>query len=117
MRTNGADLVCLQTRTPSLILVDGPAMLAGLLRDPGNGNTIPRHIDQITAEEVLETAETFTLEWMKTNRQRVWGIEPDSASVFKTREGGIGVVEITGTTNNPPGVKIRYKLTSSPGPG
>jgi serine/threonine protein kinase len=116
MRTNGADLVCLQTRTPSLILVDGPAMLTGLLQDPGNGNTIPRHIDQITAEEVLQTAKTFTLEWMKTNRQRVWGIEPDSASVFKTREGGIGVVEITGTSDNPPGVKIRYKLLRETAP-
>jgi hypothetical protein len=30
--------------------------------------------------------------------------------LFKTREGGVGVLQITGFTDNPPGVKIRYKL-------
>ena len=30
--------------------------------------------------------------------------------LFKTREGGMGVLQIVGFTNNPPGVKIRYKL-------
>ena len=29
---------------------------------------------------------------------------------FKTREGGMGLLQITGFTNSPPGVKIRYKL-------
>jgi hypothetical protein len=37
---------------------------------------------------------------------------------FKTREGGMGILQITGFTENPPGVKIRYKLvqqsTNSP---
>jgi len=30
--------------------------------------------------------------------------------VFKTREDGIGLLQITGFTDNPPGVNIRYKL-------
>jgi serine/threonine protein kinase len=30
--------------------------------------------------------------------------------VFKTREGGMGILQITGFAENPPGVKIRYKL-------
>ena len=29
---------------------------------------------------------------------------------FKTREGGTGILQITGLTENPRGVKIRYKL-------
>ena len=29
---------------------------------------------------------------------------------FKTREGGIGVLQITGFNENPKGVRIRYKL-------
>jgi serine/threonine protein kinase len=33
--------------------------------------------------------------------------------LFKTREGGIGLLQITGFTDNPPGVKIRYKLAQS----
>jgi hypothetical protein len=29
---------------------------------------------------------------------------------FKTRQGGMGLLQITGFTENPRGVKIRYKL-------
>jgi hypothetical protein len=41
--------------------------------------------------------------------------------LFKTREGGVGVLRISGVTENPRGVKIRYKLvqgtsTTSPIP-
>jgi len=34
--------------------------------------------------------------------------------LFKTREGGMGVLQITGFTDNPRGVNIRYKLVQSP---
>ena len=34
--------------------------------------------------------------------------------LFATREGGMGVLQITGFTDNPPGVKIRYKLVQEP---
>jgi len=33
--------------------------------------------------------------------------------LFRTREGGTGLLQITGFTNNPRGVKIRYKLVQS----
>ena len=33
--------------------------------------------------------------------------------LFKTREGGTGILQITGFTENPRGVKIRYKLVQS----
>jgi len=35
--------------------------------------------------------------------------------VFKTAEGGMGILQIISSTNNPPGVKIRYKLVQSGG--
>jgi hypothetical protein len=35
--------------------------------------------------------------------------------LFKTREGGMGVVQIVGFTDNPHGVKIRYKLVQVAG--
>ncbi|MFA6564959.1 MAG: protein kinase [Verrucomicrobiia bacterium] len=36
-----------------------------------------------------------------------------STWLFKTREGGMGVLQITGFTDNPHGVKIRYKLVQT----
>ncbi len=35
--------------------------------------------------------------------------------LFKTREGGLGLLQITGFTDNPRGVKIRYKLAQPSG--
>jgi tRNA A-37 threonylcarbamoyl transferase component Bud32 len=32
---------------------------------------------------------------------------------FRTREGGVGILQLTGKSVNPPGVKIRYKLVQS----
>jgi hypothetical protein len=43
---------------------------------------------------------------------QTWGKLP-STWVFRTREGGMGLMQITGFTENPHGVKIRYKLVSS----
>jgi hypothetical protein len=41
--------------------------------------------------------------------------EPPATFVFKTREGGMGILQITGFTENPRGVKIRYKLVQPRG--
>ena len=38
------------------------------------------------------------------------GEEPPATYAFKTREGGIGLLQIIGFTQAPPGVKIRYKM-------
>ncbi len=35
---------------------------------------------------------------------------PGATRIFKTREGGVGVIQIVGLTDNPKGVKIRYKM-------
>jgi serine/threonine protein kinase len=40
-----------------------------------------------------------------TNEATTW--------LFKTREGGVGVLQITGFTDNPRGVKLRYKLVQT----
>jgi hypothetical protein len=65
------------------------------------------------------TAETITSLVNQTRRiGKVTGL-PASAKglpatfVFKTREGGMGILQITGFTDNPPGVKIRYKLVQN----
>ena len=36
--------------------------------------------------------------------------------IFKTREGGMGILQITSFTENPKGVKIRYKMLQSAQP-
>jgi predicted Ser/Thr protein kinase len=41
------------------------------------------------------------------------GLSP-STWLFRTREGGAGILQITGFTENPGGVKIRYKLVQNP---
>ncbi|MHC4640007.1 MAG: M56 family metallopeptidase [Planctomycetota bacterium] len=35
---------------------------------------------------------------------------PDATRIFKTREGGVGIIQIVGFTKNPMGVKIQYKM-------
>jgi len=39
--------------------------------------------------------------------------EPRATYLFKTREGGMGILQIVGFTGDPPGVKIRYKMVES----
>jgi len=35
---------------------------------------------------------------------------PDTTHIFRTREGGVGIIQIVGFNNNPMGVKIQYKM-------
>jgi hypothetical protein len=44
---------------------------------------------------------------------QTWGKLP-ATWVFRTREGGLGLLQITGFTENPRGVKLRYKLVQDP---
>jgi len=37
--------------------------------------------------------------------------------LFKTREGGLGIIQIAGFTDNPKGVKIRYKMVQKESAG
>jgi len=42
---------------------------------------------------------------------------PGATRIFKTREGGVGVIQIVGLTDNPKGVKIRYKMVQKKSAG
>ena len=42
------------------------------------------------------------------------GAQPPITFAFKTSSGGLGLLQITGYTDNPRGVKIRYKLVKEP---
>jgi len=110
MRSSGADVACLATSPPELILIGGAAGLAGMLRNPDDGSVVAKHIDQVTAKEAVGLAREIRPAVMMINPQRQWSIEPVTANWFQTREGGIGVLEITGYSRNPSAVKMRYRL-------
>jgi hypothetical protein len=61
---------------------------------------------QITYQAILSAS--------ATDKPQLVKLPPDTDAArtyaFKTREGGVGLLQITGSTDNPSGVKIRYKL-------
>jgi len=66
-----------------------------------------------TAERIVSSlASVKPMHWNylagMTNEPTTW--------LFKTREGSMGILQITGFTENPRGVKIRYKLVQSAAP-
>ena len=62
-----------------------------------------------TAQQVSELAAGSTAK--PPPSRRLLGAYPSPSSyLFQTREGGIGLLQITDFTENPPGVKLRYKL-------
>jgi tRNA A-37 threonylcarbamoyl transferase component Bud32 len=113
MRSSGADVMCQATRPPLLLQMGGAAGLAGMLRNPDDGKTVAKHVDQVTVDEVTQFARGIAPQAMKANPQLMWNHDPATANLFETREGGMGVLEITGFTENPPGVKVRYRLVQA----
>lgn len=61
---------------------------------------------KLTAEQAASPQSKIW--WRETRNKR--DAEDTPTYVFKTREGGMGILQITGFTENPRGVKIRYKL-------
>jgi serine/threonine protein kinase len=46
----------------------------------------------------------------RAEMQPLFNQEPVTSYLFQTREGAMGILQITGFTSNPSGVKLRYKL-------
>jgi hypothetical protein len=83
------------------------------LECPGmtTANATPADWDSLPATVVadrLENAEKLDAPALQT-----WGKLP-ATWVFRTREGASGLLQITGFTDNPRGVKLRYKLVQNP---
>ena len=62
-----------------------------------------------TGEQAASTESK--LWWRETRNKR--SAEDMPTYVFKTREGGMGILQITGFTENPRSVKIRYRLVQT----
>lgn len=62
----------------------------------------------MTAEQLSHTLESSG---SKVHQSLNPGENASATYAFQTREGGMGLLQITGFTDNPSGVKIRYKLS------
>jgi hypothetical protein len=82
-------------------------------------------MDMVVPPALKDSFETITAEQVRTNWHLAQGepkptvaISPaqDNTDTFfiKTREGSLGLLQILGQSDEPPGVRVRYKLVQSP---
>lgn len=100
----------------------GLTMFGGLALEALQPGGLILEWDRTTAEQVVKTLWAAEEQLAKVGESkpftfmRVDGNLPKTF-LFRTREGSLGVLQITGFTDNPPGVKIRYKLVQDLEPG
>jgi predicted Ser/Thr protein kinase len=109
IRTNGLDVVASESAKHFPVLLGFDTIIAPA---PTNG------WDILTPADV---ANNWTLLQAEPRQDQFLGALPGQTDtfIFQTREGGKGILQILGFADNPPGVKIRYKLaqTKSSGEG
>jgi hypothetical protein len=75
----------------------------------------PSFISMLKATAEQAASLKSKLWWQNSRKPRD---ESDTPTyLFQTREGGMGILQITGYTENPRGVKLRYKLVQNGGGG
>jgi hypothetical protein len=103
IQARGLDVVTTESAKhfPTLLGIDMIIALA-----PTNG------WDVVTAADVIHN---WALVQEEPQQKQVFGAMPGHSDtfIFQTREGGKGVLQILGLADNPPGVKIRYKLVQA----
>ncbi|HEX5399398.1 MAG TPA: hypothetical protein VFY06_10160, partial [Verrucomicrobiae bacterium] len=63
----------------------------------------------------VDVAENWDLQQNEPQQMKMIGAAPGQSDMFffRTREGAMGILQVLGFTDNPPGVKIRYKLVEN----
>jgi len=70
--------------------------------------------DNLTAAELSDFVERNKQAYAFPGSALGGSVETDIPTfLFKTREGGVGLLQLAGFADNPPGVKIRYKLVQN----
>jgi hypothetical protein len=103
IRTNGLDVVASESAKHFPVLLGCDTIIAPA---PTNG------WDIVTPADV---ANNWTILQAEPRQKQVFGAMPGQSDsfIFQTREGGKGILQILGFADNPPGVKVRYKLIQS----
>jgi hypothetical protein len=113
MRNSGADVVKRTGKQWSLVQLDG---VCQMLADEAGNRDPPEAFDTVSVERVMRA--------LKTAEEESGGLTPvnpvarlssrgDGLFAFKTREGGMGVLQVLGESNNQRSVKLRYKLVQA----
>jgi hypothetical protein len=82
------------------------------------GSESPDYFEQLSSDAVRSVikAPESTRDYVVSLGGGVSAYPTSASYIFKTRKGALGVLNIIGFTNNPSGVKIRYKLVhNAPG--
>jgi hypothetical protein len=103
IQDNGLDVVATESDKSFPVLLGLDTIIASA---PSNG------WNNVTAADVIHN---WTLLQEEPRQMQVFGAMPGQTDTFffQTREGGKGVLQILAFTDNPHGVKIRYKLAQS----
>jgi tRNA A-37 threonylcarbamoyl transferase component Bud32/signal peptidase I len=101
MQTNGVDAMAVIPQVQGLVGLDMKSI------------SVPAQAwDELPADSVVK-------QLSQTNKNDTTLLSPGKSLpptwLFQTRKGGAGILQITGLAENPPGVKIRYKLVENIG--
>ena len=115
MRANGTDVAIVEATPPKLVQDGG---FAAILTNLTTGKTFAS-IDQVSPKTLIQWKHELS-KWKREQREanhhhsennQTWYFKPNRVSAFTTREGGIGVLEISDVQAKT--VTVRYKLLQS----
>ena len=103
IRSNSLDLATTDSSKEIQVLLGFDATI---LSAPTNG------WDTVTAVDVVDN---WNLLQTEPQQMKMFGAKSGQSDTyfFRTREAGMGILQITGFSENPSGVKIRYKLVQN----
>jgi hypothetical protein len=121
VRATGADAVSnIGDREKGLVLFDGFATAA--FSESGqpesgaaNWELSAAQLIQIMDDFQKKIGKTTVLPSLADQTMRSSENELPKSFLFKTRQGSVGILEITGFSDNPPGVRVHYKLVQNAG--
>jgi hypothetical protein len=103
IRSHGLDVVATDSSNNNPVLL---GMNSVIVTAPTNA------WDTVTAPDVVNNWDLLRNE---PRQMKAFGaaLGKSDTYIFKTREGGMGLLQLTGFTDNPRGVKLRYKLVQN----
>ncbi|MCF7787597.1 MAG: serine/threonine protein kinase [Prosthecobacter sp.] len=105
-QTSGGDLsLAFTSPDVTLALYGGAIVFPTLLFESADAREVLRMADEVSQQRKRDGKALPPLTMFHRH-----ALDLEGAFVFHTREGGIGLLQIVNSTENPRGVKIRYKL-------